>query len=327
MTHWRRLGGAMLALLVVSVAGTIGYLVLGFGLLDAVYQTVTTVSTVGFREVEPLSSAGKVFTMGLILVGVGAALYAFSVLIETFLEGQLNELLGRRRMEQSIASMRDHVIICGWGRVGRSIGGELAEGDRDLVVVERNEAKLDGGPPAVVGDATEDAVLRAAGIEQASALVAAADSDAANSFIVLSARALNPDLFIVARTRNEDSGDKLYRSGADRVVNPQNIGGARMAAFVLRPHVAEFLDVVMHEGTLEFRLEEVAVTASSPVAGRSLRDTHIRDRTGALVLALRDEHGAFQTNPDPDTEVQAGQVIIAIGTQDELDALVAFVVS
>ena len=228
-------------------------------------------------------------------------------------------------MEQSIASMRDHVIICGWGRVGRSIGSELVDGNRDLVVVERNEAKLDGGPPAVVGDATEDAVLRAAGIERASALVAAADTDAANSFIVLSARALNPDLFIVARTRNEDSGDKLYRSGADRVVNPQNIGGARMAAFVLRPHVAEFLDVVMHEGTLEFRLEEVAVTASSPIAGRSLRDTHIRDRTGALVLALRDEHGQFRTNPDPDAEVRAGHVIIAIGTQDELDALVALV--
>lgn len=315
----------MVALVLVSVAGTIGYLALGLGPLDAVYQTVTTVSTVGFREVEPLTPAGKVFTMALILVGVGAALYAFSVLIETFLEGQLNELLGRRRMEQSIASMRDHVIICGWGRVGRSIGSELVEGDRDLVVVERNEAKLDGGPPAVVGDATEDAVLRAAGIERASALVAAADTDAANSFIVLSARALNPDLFIVARTRNEDSGDKLYRSGADRVVNPQNIGGARMAAFVLRPHVAEFLDVVMHEGTLEFRLEEVAVTASSPIAGRSLRDTHIRDRTGALVLALRDEHGQFRTNPDPDAEVRAGHVIIAIGTQDELDALVALV--
>lgn len=315
----------MVALVLVSVAGTIGYLALGLGPLDAVYQTVTTVSTVGFREVEPLTPAGKVFTMALILVGVGAALYAFSVLIETFLEGQLNELLGRRRMEQSIASMRDHVIICGWGRVGRSIGSELVEGDRDLVVVERNEAKLDGGPPAVVGDATEDAVLRAAGIERASALVAAADTDAANSFIVLSARALNPDLFIVARTRNEDSGDKLYRSGADRVVNPQNIGGARMAAFVLRPHVAEFLDVVMHEGTLEFRLEEVAVTASSPIAGRSLRDTHIRDQTGALVLALRDEHGQFRTNPDPDAEVRAGHVIIAIGTQDELDALVALV--
>lgn len=327
MTHWRRLGGAMIALLVVLVAGTIGYIVLGFTPLNAAYQTVTTVATVGFREVEPLTPAGQVFTMALILVGVGTTLYAFSVLIETFLEGQLNELLGRRRMEQSIASMRDHVIICGWGRVGRSIGDELVEAGRSLVVVERNEAKLAVVPHVVVGDATEDIMLRNAGIERASALVAAADTDAANAFIALSARALNPNLFIVARTRNEDSADKLFRSGANRVVNPQSLGGARMAAFVLRPHVAEFLDVVMHEGTLEFRLEEVSVTSSSSIAGKSLRDTHIRDQTGALVLALRDDRGVFRTNPDPDTEVLAGHVIIAIGTQTELEALVSLVAS
>ncbi len=316
----------MITLALVLVVGTIGYLVLGFGLLDAMYQTVTTVSTVGFREVEPLSSAGQVFTMVLILVGVGAALYAFSVLIETLIEGRLNELLGRRRMEQSIASLQDHVIVCGWGRVGRSIAGEVVEAGRDLVIVELDEARLqEVTHPAVQGDATEDAVLRAAGIDRASALVAAVDGDAANSFITLSARALNPDLFIVARARSQDSGEKLRRAGADRVVNPQSIGGARMAAFVLRPHVAEFLDVVMHERALEFRLEEVSVTAGSPIAGQSLRDTQLRDRTGALVLALRDEDGTFQTNPPPDTEIRGGQVIIAIGTQAELGALVAFV--
>ncbi|MGZ4736119.1 MAG: potassium channel family protein, partial [Acidimicrobiia bacterium] len=265
MSHWRRLGGAMIALVLVLVVGTVGYLVLGFGLLDAMYQTVTTVSTVGFREVKPLSKAGQVFTMVLILVGAGAALYAFSVLVETFIEGRLNELLGRRRMEQSIASLHDHVIICGWGRVGHAIAGEVAAAGRELVIVELDETILEGvSHPVVVGDATEDAVLRAAGIERAAALVAAVEGDAANSFITLSARALKPDLFIVARARSQDSGEKLRRAGADRVVNPQSIGGARMAAFVLRPHVAEFLDVVMRERTLEFRLEELPVTAGSP---------------------------------------------------------------
>lgn len=155
--------------------------------------------------------------------------------------------------------------------------------------------------------------------------MAAVDGDAANSFIVLGARALRPDLFIVARARGQSSAEKLARAGADRVVNPQSIGGARMAAFVLQPHVAEFLDVVMHERTLEFRLEEVPVTAGSPVVGRSLRETELRDKTGALVLALRDESGGFHTNPPPDTEMKAGQIIIAIGTQDELDSLVEFV--
>jgi voltage-gated potassium channel len=326
MSHWRRLGGAMIALFLVLVVGTIGYLALGLSLLDAVYQTVTTVSTVGFHEVDPITPAGQVFTMALILVGVGATLYAFSVLIETFLEGRLNELLGRRRMEQSIASLHDHVIICGWGRVGRAIAAEVVEAGRNLVIVERDETLLDGvAHPVVVGDATEDDVLRRAGIDRAAALIAAVDGDAANSFITLSARALNAGLFIVARARSEDTGEKLRRAGADRVVNPQSIGGSRMAAFVLRPHVAEFLDVVMRERTLEFRLEEVPVAAGSPIVGQSLRDTHLRDRTGALVLALRDENGTFQTNPSPDTEIQSGQVIIAIGTQAELDDLVTFV--
>lgn len=326
MSHWRRLGGAMIALLLVLIVGTVGYLILGFGLLDAAYQTVTTVSTVGFREVEPLSAAGQVFTMALILVGAGAALYAFSVLIETFIEGRLNELLGRRRMEQSIASLHDHVIICGWGRVGRAIADEVAEAGRALVVVDVNEGVLSDVPhPSVLGDATEDSVLRAAGIDRAGALVAAVDGDAANSFITLGARSIQPGLFIVARARSQESVEKLRRAGADRVVNPQSIGGARMAAFVLRPHVAEFLDVVMHERTLEFRLEEVVVSAGSPIVGQSLRDTQLRDHTGALVLALREADGTFHTNPPSGTAIRDGQVIIAIGTQDELARLVKFV--
>ncbi len=326
MSHWRRLAGASIALVLVLVVGTVGYVVLGFTVLDALYQTVTTVSTVGFREVEPLSATGQVFTMVLILVGVGAALYTFSVLIETLIEGRLNELLGRRRMEQSLASMQGHVIICGWGRVGRSIAAEVAAAGRDLVVVELDpEAVAEAPHPSVVGDATEDSVLQAAGIDRAASLVAAVEGDADNSFITLSARALRPDLFIVARARSQGSADKLVRAGADRVVNPQSIGGARMAAFVLRPHVAEFVDVVMRERSLEFRLEEVAVGIDSPIVGRTLRDSHLRDRTGALVLALRDADGTFRTNPSPDLEIRGGQVIIAIGTQDELDALVTCV--
>lgn len=326
MSHWRRLGIAVIVLALVVVVGTIGYMILGFDPLDAAYQTVTTVSTVGFREVEPLEPAGQIFTIVLIFIGVGAALYTFSVLIETVIEGRLNELLGRRRMEQSLASMEGHVIICGWGRVGRSIAAEVEAAGRQFVIVELDAARVTDDPhPVVVGDATEDSVLRLAGIDRADALVAAVDGDAANSFITLSARALEPRLFIVARARSQDSVEKLRRAGADRVVNPQSIGGSRMAAFVLRPHVAEFLDVVMHEQTLEFRLEEVPVSAASPIAGRSLRETGMRDRTGALVLAVRNEDGSFHTNPDPETAIRAGQVIIAIGTQSELDALTAFV--
>jgi voltage-gated potassium channel len=307
VTQRRRLGGAMAMLGAVIVTGTIGYTIMGFTLLDALYQTVNTISTVGFREVHPLSSNGKVFTILLILGGVGAALYAFTVLFETILEGQLNDLLGRRRMQHNIASMRDHVIICGWGRVGRSIGAEVLATEQHVVVVDLNPSDVDHpGCSVVVGDAADDEVLRSAGIERATALVAAVENDAANSFIVLSARALRPDLFIVARARSTDSERKLLRAGADRVVNPQSIGGARMAAFVLRPHVAEFVDVVMHERNVEFRLEEVVICDGSPIADTSLRDAHLRDQTGAMVLALRDADGSFHTNPPPDTVMRVG---------------------
>jgi voltage-gated potassium channel len=326
MSHWRRLGGALALLLAVLVVGTVGYVVLGFGLLDGLYQTVTTVATVGYREVQPLTTAGKIFTMVLILLGVGAALYAFSVLIETLVEGRLQDVLGRRRMERTIGAMRDHVIICGWGRVGRAIAAEVTAAERDLVVIDQDASRLTDCPHAtIVGDATDDEVLGRAGLHHAAAVVAAVDQDAENSFITLSARASRPDLFIVSRVRNIESEAKLRRAGADRVVNPQHIGGARMAAFVLRPHVAEFLDVVMRERNLEFRLEELEIVPGSPVAGMTLREAHLRDRTGALVLALRDPDGQFVTNPSPDARIESHHVLIAIGTEDELGELATIV--
>jgi voltage-gated potassium channel len=326
VSHWRRLGGALALLATVLVVGTVGYVILGFGFVDAAYQTVTTVSTVGFREVEPLSTVGKSFTMALILLGVGATLYAFSVLIETLIEGRLLDLLGRRRMVRTITSMQGHTIICGWGRVGRAIAAEVADADQALVVIDVDEDRLADCPhPSVLGDATVDKVLLEAGIRRAASLVAAVDQDAANSFITLSSRALCPDLFVVARVRSVDNEEKLLRSGADRVVNPQHIGGARMAAFVLRPHVAEFVDVMTRERNLAFRLEELPISPDSGIAGQTLRDAHIRDRTGALVLALRRADGTFLTNPPPETLLEPKLVLIAIGTEDELGALASIV--
>jgi voltage-gated potassium channel len=325
MTDWRKMRLALGMLASVFVVGTVGYVILGFSVLDAVYQTVTTVATVGFREVQPLDSVGKVFTIVLILVGVGTALYTFSVVLETLFEGQLRELFGRRRMERQIEALDRHVIVCGWGRVGRAIGEELTTAGTDLVVVERDPERVsDILLPTLVGDATEDRVLEKAGVARARALIAALDNDAGNLFVTLSARSLCPDLFIVARARVDESEEKLRRAGADRVVNPQSIGGARIAAFVLQPHVTEFLDVVMHDRGLQFRLEEVLVPPGSSVAGQSIRAAQLRDRTGALVLALREQDGTFNTNPSPDTTIHPGQVLIAIGTPDELGALERF---
>jgi voltage-gated potassium channel len=322
VNEWRRVRIAVTALVAVVLAGWIGYQALGLGSLDALYQTVTTITTVGFREVVPFGTSEKWFTMVLVVVGVGTALYTLGTVLEAVLEGRLRDLYGRRRMERAISKMSDHVVVCGWGRVGRSLTEIVAGAGQTVVVVDRDEERLTGvSHPVVLGDATDDAVLHRAGVGRARALVSALDSDAANLFVTVSARAISPRLFIVARARGDRNDEKLLRAGADRVVNPQAIGGARMAAFVLQPNVAEFLDLVMHDGSLEFRLEEVTVPVGSPLIGHSVRDAHVRDRTGALVLALRHPDGSFTTNPAPETPIAGGQVLIAIGTADQLAAL------
>ncbi len=321
--RWRHVVIGLLALTAVVVVGTIGYVLLGFELLDAAYQTVTTITTVGFREVEPLDGAGQIFTMILILAGVGTALYTLTVLLELLVEGHLGESMERRRMEKQIGALRGHVVLCGWGRVGRAIADELAEAGRSLVVIDLDPERVATitRHPWVLGDATNDETLRRAGIERAQVLVAALETDAENLFVTLSGRALQPELFIVARARDEASVAKLSRAGADRVVNPQEIGGARMAAFVLQPHVTEFLDVVMRERGLEYRLEEIELPQGCPFGGLSLRDAHLRDRTGALILAMKGADGQFATNPSPETTLDVGQVLIAIGTEVQLRAL------
>lgn len=266
------------------------------------------------------------FTIVVIVLGVGTALYTFSAFVEALVEGRLSESVRRRRMERKIADMQDHVIVCGWGRVGKTVADYVKGYGMDVVVVDADPQRIaDTERSNVLGDATSDAVLRKAGITRARALVAALADDADNLFVTLSARGLNPDLFIVARARVATTEPKLLQAGANRVVNPQHLGGARMAAFTNQPHVAEFLDVVMHDGSLDFRLEEVVVPASSPVAGQSLRAAHLRDRTGALVLAMRDQAGQFRTNPEPEAVIGADSVLIVIGTGEQLRVLAELV--
>jgi voltage-gated potassium channel len=324
MSTIRRIWFALAAMVGILVAGTIGYLILGFSPLDAVYQTVTTVTTVGFREVHPLGTAGKIFTIVLIIIGVSTALYAFGMILEALVEGHLRGHLEERRMERQIARMTGHTIVCGWGRVGRSVGGYLAGLGTQVVVVDSSQDRLATVPAGIHtlhGDVTSDDVLHAAGVMQAAALVAAIGTDAENVYVTLSARALRPDLVIVARARTEASEPKLLRAGATRVVNPQRIGGQRMAAAAQQPNVVEFLDVVMHDGSLEFRLEEVPVGTGSRLAGRTLQDAGPGDPGGALVLALRNLDGTFMTNPSAQTPIEAGAILIAIGTEPQLAQL------
>lgn len=225
-------------------------------------------------------------------------------------------------MDRKIAELNGHVVLCGWGRVGKSVAHDLAKSNKEVVVIDLDPDRVRDIPHhTVIGDATHDTTLRAAGVERADALVAALEGDAENLFVTLSARALKPDLFIVARARADESIAKLSNAGANRVVNPQELGAARMASFVVQPTVAEFVDVVMHERSMDFRMQEIALTAGSALAGQTLREANLRQYAPVLVLALRDDSGQFTTNPSPDVELHAGNVIIVVGTNEALEQL------
>lgn len=309
----------------VTVFGTVGYLAFGFTLLDAVYQTVTTITTVGFRELTDFGTGLKIFTIVLIVVGVSTVLYSFTLVVQLVVEGQLREFVGRRRMDRQINQLEGHTIVCGWGRVGEAVAHDLDLAGHDVVVVDQSADRVAGLEfPTIVGDATRDDTLRAAGITRARALIAALDSDADNLFVTLSGRDLVPELFIVARARADESIPKLEHAGADRVVNPQELGAARMASFVASPNVAEFIDVVMHDRSLEFRMREFEIPAESPIAGKTLRQANLREESGALVLALRAPGGSFATNPTGDTRLQPDHVIIAVGTDEDFARLAKF---
>lgn len=327
---WRRVWVGVGLLSAVVGLGTAGYVVLGLSFIDALYQTMITVTTVGYGEVGAAEgeadTAYRVFTMVLLLGGVGAVLYTLTGMFETVVEGRITDLFERRRMARELTALRGHVIICGAGRLGRTVADYLANAGRAVVVIDVNDEILRGQPHLCVrGDATDDAVLALAGLERADTLIAALDTDAGNLYVTLTARSARPDLFVISRARVESAEPKMRQAGADRVINPQFIGGRRIAAMTLQPHVADFMDVVMHDGSLEFRLEEVQVPLSSPLHGMTLREAHLRDRTGAMVLAVRRPNGEFLTNPTPDTPLTEGEVLIAIGTSEQLRALTAMI--
>lgn len=319
---WAPVGRGLALLFIALLVGTLGYLLLGIGALDAAYQAVTTLTTIGFREVVPFGPGLKIFTMIYALLGVGAVLYTLTALLEALVEGHVSDLWGTRRMERTIARLHGHTIVCGWGRVGRAASHQLARSGHAVVVVDVDPERVTDCPyPYVIGDASSEEVLLRAGVDRAATLVATLENDAASVYLVLTARALRPDLSIIARARTDDATAKLQHAGADRVVNPQRIGGDRIAAFALQPHVTEFLDVAMRDSGVEFRLEEVDVRAGSALAGRSVRETRLQEGGGALLLALRRAGAQFETNPSPEATIDPGDVVIVVGTADQVQEI------
>ncbi|MCP3853226.1 MAG: potassium channel protein [Actinomycetia bacterium] len=320
----RRLYGPVVLLVAVVVGGTVGYMVLGLSALDALYQTVITVSTVGYRELSDggVTAGYKIFTVVLILGGTGSVLYGAGVFVENLLEGRLTGEYRRYRMHRHIEELSGHVVICGQGRMGRAIA-EYAKSTRQVVVVvdaleDRAEAM---GFPFVLGNATHDDVLRQAGIERAAVAIVALGSDADNVYVTLSVRALNAGLFLVARATGEDAIPKLRQAGADRVVDPYEIGGTRMGALAFQPAVTDFLDVVLHDDEYAVRVQELPVPDTSGALGHNLAELSLREQTGAVVLAVRDREGNFHTDDVHTRPFLHGDLLIAIGTDSALNRL------
>ena len=320
---WRRFRVGLVLLGSVLAIGSVGYLWLGLSPFDAVYQTAITITTVGYGEVGVDgvdTTSYRAFTLALVLVGAGSAVFTVSVLMETLVEGSLNDGLRRRRMTKSIETMSDHVIVVGWGRVGHAIAAYARRHDAEVVVVDQN-ADLDTEDlPSIVGDALDDDTLLAAGIERAAVLIAALETDGGNLALTLTARSLRSDLFVVARTADQRNERKFFQAGADRVVNPHEIGGSRMGALAMHPTVAEFLDEVLHDDSHDIEIVEVAVPERSPVIGQPVQ-AFSGGGVRALVVALRSESGRYRSNPGAEELVTAGDVLIALGSHDQVREL------
>ncbi|HET6764731.1 MAG TPA: NAD-binding protein [Longimicrobiaceae bacterium] len=325
----RQLRIALLCLAMLVVTGTLGYRHLeGMGWVDALYMTVITVATVGYGEIHPLHTASRLFTIGIIVLGVGIGAWTAAATVEVLLGQSLWLSVQRRKMKQSVDAVRDHFIVCGHGRLGTRIVRDLeTRGERYVVVDRRQEMEeglAAGEVPYVMGDATSDEVLLRAGVTRARGLVATLDSDASNVLAVLTARLHNPDLLIVARANSESSEHKLLRAGADRVVTPESIGGHRLALALLRPAVNDLFNEIFSFGHgIEVDVGQITVSPGSPVAGQTVEGCDLRRLREVTILAVRDADGHFTLNPDPKRVIAAGETLIVIGPAEAIYGLEA----
>jgi voltage-gated potassium channel len=319
-------GFAVALLVSVVFGGTIGYMAIeGWSAWDAFYMTVITVTTVGYKEVHDLSRAGQLFTVVLLFGGVGSALYTFTLLATVVVEGGLPKRLQRRRNQRMLDTMKDHFIICGYGRIGSIVAHQFKRQHIPYVVIERDPARLheaiDDGGLAVEADASREDVLLRVGIERARGLIAAVGTDAENVYAVLTARVLRPDLLIVGRAETDDATTKLKRAGADRVISPYQIGAMQMAQTALRPAVVDFMALATSSDNLELAMEEVTVTPTSALVDQSLLTANLRQRYGVIVVGIQRKDLRMEFNPEPDTTIHGGDKLVVLGRPDSLKQL------
>jgi len=316
---------AMLLLAFLLLVGTVGYTILdpGMDLFSSFYMTVITISTVGFGEATYLTQAGRAFTVFLIFAGIGLVSYVLFVVSQAVVEGQLQQFLGRRKVDRQIEKLNNHVILCGFGRIGMIIAEELRKYGKEFVVIDKEpdlKESLDAGKYLyIIGDSTEDTVLKQAGILRASALIAAMYPDANNIYLTLTARELNPDITVVCRAYEKKAEKRLLRAGANKIIYPDRMGGRRIAFSLIRPAMVTFLDVLSQsfaEGDIE--LDELTIGDACSLRGRNLKEADIRSHYNIIILAIRKQDGSMNFNPGGNTIVESGDALLAIGIRNDL---------
>jgi voltage-gated potassium channel len=322
----RRFLYIFLAIATTLVTGTVGFTVIdGYPPFDAFYMTLITMTTVGYSEIHPLSHAGRIFNSLLIIFGVTTIFIAMGAMTQTIIELEFGDAIGKRRKKHMIDKLKNHFIICGYGRVGRGAAEELRHAGVPFVVVDidadRVERAMMAGLLAVAADSTHDDVLRQVGIERARGLVAALSTDADNLFVLLSAKGLNPKIFVATRAAEEGAEEKMRRAGADAVYAPYAITGHRLAQSLLRPHVVQFLDFTTKDIGQDIAIEQVRVAETSQMVARSIRDMQLGRDLGVIVMAIRSRDGSMLFNPPADTAVRAGDYLIVMGRQEMLRTL------
>ena len=298
--------------------GSGGYMVIEeWGFFDALYMTVITIATVGYGEVHIVSPTGRIFTLVLIFLGVGYFLYVVGNFIQFLVEGRIRDILGRRKLDRQINKLKGHYIICGYGRMGRSLARFLIQRYLDVVVIEQNEDRTsvldDDGILYLIGQATDETLLIRAGIERARGLITVVGSDADNVFLVLLARQMNPDIFIVARAIMNSAKRTLAAAGANKVVSPYDLGARRMAHAILRPTVIEFLEMAFADESVDVEVEELAVKPNSPVVRRTLYESEIRQKFDVMIISIKKEAGNMVFNPDAGTILEGNDTLVVVG--------------
>ena len=303
--------------------GTLGYMLIEhWSLLDSLYMTVITLSTIGYGEVQPVSVPGRIFTLFLIFLGVGFFLYVIGNVVQFFVEGRIRLILGRLKLDKKIGKLSNHYIVCGYGRVGRALCRYLIQKNLDVVAIEKNADRIpimnQDGILYISGEATAEENLLKAGLKNASNLIPALGSDADNVFLVLLAKGLNPNLYVVARASQNASKRPLYTAGANIVVSPFDIGARRMAHAVLRPNVIRFLELAFADESTDIHIEEIAVSKTSKLVDVTLQESGIRQNYDMIILSIVNKDGSMVFNPTATTRISAGGSVVAVGSSDNL---------